>query len=465
MSENSFIDELLKQKENPQIEFIPDFELERTLESICAFLNTEGGWIVIGHSGRKLLGLQDVGDNIVDEIQQNAYRRLAPLPLIYVQKIHFERQNILLINVLKGARKPYSFDGKFYVRPGRQTRLASADDISLLLRSSNEFTSTWEKTTVIDAAFDDLFLSEISRTMDMAAKLGRGRNLPKSPQEFLGYFQLYDYGAVKNGAVVLFGTSPTKFLPQCKIRITRMPEGKTGNRFDDTTILESNLFVAFERIQKYFRENLPIVSDFKSNQWIRSDRELYPLEALDEAVLNAMVHRDYGDVSGDITIHIYKEKIEIINSGSIPPNIIKDKSTIEPHHSILRNPMISQLFFLTGKMEKMGRGLSLIKSRFQENGLQNPEWVCLNGYTTLTLFGTKKTIELHDKMLEFLRQLPLETKFSRADYHDFFGGRISERTARLHIAKLIEDGWLFKYGNGPHTKFVRTSKQLPGTSG
>lgn len=80
---------------------------------------------------------------------------------------------------------------------------------------------------------------------------------------------------------------------------------KTGSKFDDTLLIEDNLFAAFNRIQEYFVRNLPMISEFKHDQWDRTNRPKYPTDALDEAVMNAMIHRDYADISGDITINIY----------------------------------------------------------------------------------------------------------------------------------------------------------------
>jgi ATP-dependent DNA helicase RecG len=93
-----------------------------------------------------------------------------------------------------------------------------------------------------------------------------------------------------------------------------MPEGSTGNKFRDIEIIEDNLFVSFQKVMDYFKRNNPIISEFHPENPTRMDREMYPFSALDEAIVNAMVHRDYGVTSGEITINIHKEKLEIINS-------------------------------------------------------------------------------------------------------------------------------------------------------
>lgn len=242
-----------------------------------------------------------------------------------------------------------------------------------------------------------------------------------------------------------------------------MPHGKTGSRYDDSLIIEDHLFKAFEHVHNYFKQQLPIVSEFKHDEWNRIDRERYPLEALDEAVVNAMVHRDYGDVSGEVSINIYRDKIEITNSGEIPEGILKSKNSFEIYHAVFRNPMIAHMFFLRGKMEKKGRGLPLIKARFIEYGLKLPEWITRNGYTSLTLYGIPKP--LTSRMISFLMKLKTGEQFSREDYEKFFKGSISEKTARLDISNLSNGGWLSKVGEGPATTYVRTNKELPEITG
>jgi len=186
---------------------------------------------------------------------------------------------------------------------------------------------------------------------------------------------------------------------------------------------------------------------------------------LDEAILNAMVHRDYADISGDITINIYPEKMEIINSGEIPPDIVSRKNKIKEHHSVLRNPSIAHMFYLRGKIEKLGRGLSLIKDRFAEYGLKMPEWTIQSGYTTLTLYGISKPVQVNERMVTFLKKLKTGEQFKREDFEQFFEGQISEKTARNDIAGLVEGEWVEKIGEGPATKYVRTNKELPEITG
>ena len=457
MSNDTFISESIKQNNDPQFTFFPEYHLEQTLVTICAYLNSDGGWIIVGHSGTELIGIKEESAFNVDELENQIAGNIIPQPLVYTQLEKYNQKYLLLINVLKGSRQPYSYIGKNFIRVGDKSVIAGPDDIGLLIRKPNKFSSSWEKLTAINVTITDLDLDEITKTIELALLKGRGKSLPKDPENFLSYFQLFDFNSVKNGAFILFGKDPIKHFPQCRVRITVLPYGKAGSRYDDSIIIEENLVKTFEQVQNYFTNTLPVVSSFKHDDWSRLDRERYPREALDEAVVNALVHRDYGDISGEVIINIFRDRIEITNSGEMPDGILKAKV----YHPVFRNPMIVHMFYLRGSMEKTGRGLTLIRNQFDEYGYQAPEWITENGYTSLTLYSIPKLVSLNERMLEYLKTLKTGVKFTREDYEKSFNGGISEKTARNDLLRLVESGLLSKIGLGPSTKYVRTNKELP----
>ncbi|MGJ1518499.1 RNA-binding domain-containing protein [Sphingobacterium siyangense] len=457
MSIISFVNELVRNKNSEQVDFLTEFDMQEVLRSVCSFLNSDGGWIVVGHNGLKLIGIDGVGEDMANDLKANIYDRIIPQPLVYTQLEYVDDKGIILLNVMRGSKQPYSFDRKYYVREDNSAKEANRDDVSILLRTAKKHLSTWEKQTAIDAHLADLEETEISKCISSGNKLGRSSRLPDDVSEFLGYFDLSDYTGIKNGAVVLFGKRPTEFLFQCRIRIIALPEGRTGDHFADTLIIEDNLFEAFDQVSEYFTKRLPMLSEFKDSNWNRRDNEKYPVDALDEAIVNAMVHRDYGDAAGDITINIFHGKIEIINSGEIPADILNGKSTIKAHHSVLRNPTIAHMFYLRGKMEKLGRGLALIKERFKERKLPTPEWTTQSGYTKLTLFGEHEKIELNERMKMFLDKLKVGAEFTSTEYLSDFG--IAERTARKDISALMTGKWISKVGDGPTTKYKKIKSE------
>lgn len=457
MAGQSFIAKLLKQ-ENINIEYESKFDIQKILKTVCAFLNSEGGWVLIGYSGKKVIRLEDI-DEKLKRLEIAVLNEIMPQPLVYITEEIFQGEKLILLNIHKGSNSPYSYYGEYYIRIGSSTRKANNDQLSLLLRTSKSQTSTWEKINTTDATIDDLDRKEIKATIEEAKIKDKGKSLPDSIDGFLSYFKMLDYSFVSNAAMLLFGKNPTRFIPQCRVRITAMPYGKEGRNFSDEVFIEDNLFVSYGRIIDYFTKNLPLISEFNPKTGHRQTAPKYPNEALREAVINAIVHRDYSDFSGDVTVNIYTDKAEIINSGEIPANIITKDNKILPHHSVLRNPTIAHVFHLRGKMEKVGRGLSLIKNQFIEEGYKSPEWESKGGYTTLTLYTESEP--LNDRMNEYLSRLKKGNSFTSKEYEQYFSGNISEKTARNDISFLVRSKYVMKEGQGPSTKYIRTNKELP----
>ena len=119
--------------------------------------------------------------------------------------------------------------------------------------------------------------------------------------------------------------------------------------------------------------NCPAAARFTKGQPKRDDSPLYPEDAVREALINALAHRDYSSSSGGVSIHIFPHRLEIWNSGSLPEGVTVEKLQ-EGHISVLRNPDISHVLYLRGLMEKAGRGSVLMIQLCRENGLAAPEW-------------------------------------------------------------------------------------------
>ena len=117
------------------------------------------------------------------------------------------------------------------------------------------------------------------------------------------------------------------------------------------------------------------------------DTPCFPESAVREALMNALVHRDYTSPAGGVAIHIYPNRLEIWNSGALPEGVT-DESLRQGQISVLRNPDIAHVLYLRGYMEKAGRGSVLILQECERCGLPEPQWESdPNVGVTLTLFS------------------------------------------------------------------------------
>lgn len=108
-------------------------------------------------------------------------------------------------------------------------------------------------------------------------------------------------------------------------------------------MLDGNLFKNIEAIQNFFEKHLSFSRKFENNNWKRKDDYVFPMAALREGVMNALVHREYGLVSSALSIIIYNDKLEITNSGKSP---FKQSELKKNHLSMPYNPDIAHIVFL-----------------------------------------------------------------------------------------------------------------------
>lgn len=362
---------------------------------------------------------------------------------------------------MQGSRAPYSYAGSFYTTmPDGSIAVPGKDATRTLMRSFDIFASSWETIAATGVELEDLDYEMMSKVYALGREACLISESVDSPLAMLSRCGLFDYGIVKNGAVALFADDTNRLMRQCRCRIQVMMGGKTSQQYEDMVVYEGNLFQLTDLIHDYFQNRLPMVSRFSELDWGRRQKLQYPMDVLDEAVVNALIHRDMGDLSGEVVINIYKDKLEIINSGVMPAGIVKGKNTITPHISVLRNPVMAEIFHYAGKMEKTGRGLMLIYQQMKEDGMKLPEWKCENGYTILTIYSTPLVVKLNSRSVQFLSDFKGKT-FSRSIYEEFFRGDISEKTAKNDISAMVKGGWLIQEGKGPSTLYVKTGKELP----
>lgn len=461
--DKSFLELLLSQKALPSpIKCFNTPAITIIAQTICAFLNDRGGWIIVGLDDSCNPIEFNIND-VCDQLQYEVSNNISPLPLVYIQQEQFKNKHVILITVLKGSMAPYSFKGKYYVMVGDEVMLPSLDQISSLLRNSFSIKSNWESLANLISNPENLNRTQ----MDEVYKYGLSCNrLSKSSDglySLLSDLKLVDFYEVKNGALCLFGDELDMCLPQCRVRIQYMSDGKTSEKYDNTLLLKGNIFALITDILKYFTNTLPQQSFFTKNQFQRIDDYLYPMDVLREAISNALIHRDYTDPLSEISIFLYSDKIEIKNPGLLPDDLVKGKNRIVPHGSILRNPLMAEIFYIAGYMEKTGRGMDLISKRMRELGKKLPEWTCSNHYTTLTIFNRPLELLFNQRIASFLEHHSHNEIFSKSEYIDYFEKRPSKVTAQTDIAKMLELKLCIKIGNGPSTRYQIIGQKLTDT--
>ena len=451
--DNNFITSLLTQKVLPSpVECFAHPNKEVISKTIVAFLNGQGGWIVVGvDENHKPTDFNE--KETLENIQYEVANNIAPLPLVYIQEVNFDGHTVILITVVKGSLPPYSYKGKYYISVGNSAVMPSPDQISQLLRTSFSVSSQWESVVNLLAGvrnLDQTLMNDIYSDALLEHKISES---PDGLFRTLSELQLADSYEVKNGAVCLFGKNINSYLPQSRVRIQLMSRGKSSDSFDNTMILSGNIFTLLKETLHYFHNTLPQQSIFLGKHAKRRDDFIYPMEVLREAMGNALIHRDYSDSVGEITVFIFSNRVEISNPGKLPDKLVKGKNEVMSHISILRNPLMAEIFYIAGYMEKTGRGMELISRKMREIGKKLPEWTSSNNYTTLTIFNEPMKILINERIRTFIDSHSKDETFTKVEYIESFKEKPSKVTAQTDISKMIEMGLCEKIGNGPTTRY------------
>ncbi len=451
--ESSFVSALFSQPCLPSPLFCyGDATPETVAKKVCACLNDAGGWIVVGVNDDHIYtGVLD--EEFDKQVRQEITEHIMPLPLVYVQYEEYCGRSVVLVTVPKGSLAPYTYRGRYYVLKDSVTEVPTPDYLAKLIRESGAYRSDWERVNNLYATGNDLDGNLMTKVYENGLSLGRLKKSEDGLRGLLSDLNLLNTTDVSNGAVALFASDTKKLLPQCRLRIQVMARGKDADSYDDFFFVEGNVFDIQRKTIDYFKNSLPRVGYFFTGRTGRYNDFEYPMEVLDEAVSNALIHRDYTDISDEVTIFVFADRIEISNSGNLPEKLVKGKSKVLPHGSVLRNPLMAEIFYVAGEMEKTGRGMMLISNTMRKAGRKAPEWISSNGRTTLKLYNSKDNLEPNGRIRFFLSSRKKGDFFSKADYMDAFEKKPSKGTVQNDLLRMIELGISVKEGNGPSTRY------------
>lgn len=359
------INMLIKEGEGLAVDF-KEKPSGRIAETIIAFANTSGGKILIGIDDRgKAIGYKLTNKEIADI--SNTARNCSPAIDINVKQVG----NIAVIMVPEGLEKPYSCSGGYYRRLDAVTQKMTQKEISAMYRDNQKV--PFEKLTNSGMREKDLSLEKINDFLRLAGidlKVKKG-NL----YDFLQSFNLIENGKVRNAAILMFAKNTGRYIQQSQIAMYLFKNhGKVD--FIDRKNVRGSLLEQFNEAMAFLERHLNRRSQIVGVN--RIDTYEIPIEAVREAVANAIIHRDYSIEGTDIAIEIYPDTLEISNPGGLPEGM---HTSDLGNKSVRRNELISDMFFRMDKIEKAGTGIRRIREALKKAGLKEPEFESTGFFT------------------------------------------------------------------------------------
>jgi len=422
-------------KESQSVEYKHDWHNEY-LKVVSAFANSRGGVLYIGLDDQgKAFGVKNA-KKLLEDIPNTIRNKLAILP-----SVELDKKDIIKVTVAPSS-VPISYNGKYYLRSGSTVQELQGKDLAdFLMKKSG---STWDD--IVEARAD---LNDIDNNFIEKFKKYAVDRIPSVIKEtdntiLLQKLSLIDDGILKRASVLLFGNDPQKFYRQSVVRIGKF---LSDTEIQTTDIVKGNLFAQLENTLEILRTKY-LVSNIKYEGIHRRDILEYPHEALREAIINALIHRDYSGTS-QIQIRVYPDKLMIMNEGKLPPEVPVEKLKTN-HLSRPRNTLLAEIFYYTGFIELWGHGTIKIVDNCIEQGLPEPDFKEENGVMTVIFYKDRwneenlRKIGLNERQIKAVMYVKENRKITNKEYQEL--NNVSKRTATRDFENLIKKDIIIQIG-------------------
>lgn len=407
-------------------------------KEVIGFANTNGGTVYIGIDDNGIIVGVDDEDKIILQLNNMIRDSIKPDITMFVkyEAIILEDKKVIAIKVQRGTDRPYYLGNKglkpagVYVRNGTSTDPASEANIRKMIKETD------------GDSFENMRSLEQNLSFNATNEQFKKRNIVfnEAKMKSLGLF-LKD-GEYSNVAFLL--------SDQCTATIkTATFNGTDKLNFQDRKEYSGSLFEQMENVYQYLEMRNKKRASF--NGLYRIDTLDYPLDALREALLNCLVHRDYS-FSASTLISVYDDRIEFVSIGGLPDGINLDDILLGI--SACRNPKLAAIFYRLELIEAYGTGIPKIMSSYKDTGFE-PKIEVTNNAFKITLpnlnYSIDEQTETEDnRIVAFIDKNGFIT---RKDVEELLG--ISQTSANRILKDMVDKSVLYRIGNGKSIKYKK----------
>lgn len=362
--------EIIANGENSKVEFKrDDIQNHALAKELVAFSNMEGGMV--------LLGVEDDGSVSgltrpdIEEWVMTACRdkiRPAIIPSFRIVGDAEAGGRVAVVQVPRGMdvhSRWHNNRNAYYIRVGTQSREPTPEELGRLFQQREEIRA--EMRPVPGTTLDHL---DRRRLKDYYGRV-REQELPHDGDEpgwrtLLVNTEILVEDGVTWGGMLLFGTTPNRFLPQAGIDAVAFPgtekdyatRERTALRGPMTPLMDARGGVLetglVEQAVEFVRRNTHVTASLEDGAR-RVEKPTYPVEAVREAVVNALIHRDYLFTGTDVELAVYDDRLEVISPGGLPNGVTVERMRTGVRSA--RNMLLNNVMSNYGYLEHMGMGV------------------------------------------------------------------------------------------------------------
>jgi len=447
---------LIKKGESEKTEFKKSLaERKEILETISAFSNSKGGDIFVGieenkdGSVKEIVGIKIKGreiENLGNDIKQNTD------PVVYpsIEVREIEGKSVPVIEVKENPLKPvFARMSKIPVafrRVGKTNQKMDANELRRVISEGREF--LWDSQICEDVTLEDIDEERVGWFLRNARKQ-RGLKIPGDAdlKDVLIKLKLLKGENLTNASALLFSKEPL-FL-QSEVKCIRFSGNEPVKPYIDFATIEGSVFELINLAEDFVLRNIKKSIWLVPGQVEREEKYEYHPDAIREAIVNAVVHRDYESPS-KVQVRVFDNRIEIWSPGVLPEGISMGDLKRE-HRSIPRNPLLFKQLFWIKYVEDVGGGTLDMINWCKEWGLPEPEFRIITGAFVVVLklppaFEDIEKLGLNERQKKAIDYVIKHTDITNKEYQKV--NNTTRYTATRDLTDLVDKGIFSTVGEG-----------------
>ena len=427
---------------------------------MCGIANNRaGGTIIFGieDATRAIVGIRN--SSLTNDVVLRAARMIKPavaLSETSVQTWTLDECTIVTVEIPPNSGRLYQYDGACYVRRGTNTVPLSVEEIGAYLNAYEP--SRWESGITPHTTIADLDPEALDRYLADRSSESRTRQRYSSNTELLlglhAAARDSQTGDIRptNAGILMFGYDPQLYLPQSEVVCIKYADTQGIRTYVDRKNFGGTLPELIDKTSSFLRQYIRVGATIRG--FYREDEPEYPYEALREAVVNAVIHRDYHRSGETVRVFMYSDRVEVRSPGALLPGLTLDDLVALRVTSVLRNPVLAGfLRDMPGYMERIGSGIRFMLREMESLGLPPPEFSEHYDFV-VTFRNGGKAVEpegLSERQLKALELVRVAGSINTSEYCAATGA--STRTGLRDLTELMEQGLLVARGKRRAKRF------------
>ena len=355
----------------------------------------------------------------------------------------------MTVDVPANDGRLYQYNGACFVRRGTHTVPLSVEEINTYLNAYG--TTRWELGLCEGTTLEDIDTEAVERYLAYRAEKSRHRRRYAAPADLLLGLHAAsrdtqtDQIRPTNAGILLFGFDPQLPIPQSEIVCIKFTDALGVRSYIDRKNFLGTLPELIDQAASFLKQYIRVGATIRGFR--REDEPEYPYEALREAVVNAIVHRDYSRIGETVRVFMYPDRVEVRSPGGLLPGISLDDLVAMRVTSVPRNPVIAGfLRDIPGYMERIGSGIRFMVSEMRASRLPDPEFTEHQDFVVTFRNGmvADDDVGLNERQKIGLQIVSERGSISTSEYCASTGA--SERTGLRDLQDLVAKQLLVAHG-------------------